>query len=152
MTRIVCFGAALLASLSVTSWTALATEPRAGGPSKSGDARPPEEMVQVWAPEVGMVRGTRDAVAAWGTRLKADPGPNHTVEACRVMVWNEAEKLGARTIEAVSAGPHRRTPKGEWVAPVRMRVTYARPDGLEVKEATMTCIVDRENKIVEAFT
>jgi hypothetical protein len=116
------------------------------------DAGPPQETVWVWVPEAGYIRGTREAVAAWGRPLKAAPGPNRTVEPCRAMVQVEAKRLGARALEAVSAGPHRRNPKGEWVAPVRMRVTYPRPDGYEVKEATMTCIVDRENKIVEAFT
>ena len=86
-----------------------------------------------------------------GEAAEGRPGPNRTVEPCRAMVQVEAKRLGARALEAVSAGPHRRNPKGEWVAPVRMRVTYPRPDGYEVKEATMTCIVDRENKIVEAF-
>ena len=84
--------------------------------------------------------------------MKAAPGPNRTVEPCRAMVQVEAKRLGAHAVEAVSAGPHYRNPKGEWVAPVRMRITYLRLDGYEVKEATMTCIVDRKNRIVDAST
>jgi hypothetical protein len=160
MTRRACLGATLVVALSIAGCgdtilpmrQSFAAGPGSAGPSKSAGAGSAEETVRVWVPEAGYVRGTRDAVGAWGMPLKAAAGPNRTVEACRAMVWGEAEKLGARTVEAVSAGPHRRNLKGEWVAPVRMQVTYARPDGLEVKEATMTCIVDRENKIVEAFT
>jgi hypothetical protein len=152
MTRMVCLGAALVAALSIVAWDAFAADPSMGGPSKSVDAGPASETVRVWVPEAGgFVRGTREAVAAWGTPLKVAPGLNRTVEACRAMVWGEAEKLGARTIEAVSAGPQRRSPKGEWVAPVRMRIVYRRLDGVEVKEATMTCIMDRQNRIVTAF-
>jgi hypothetical protein len=91
-------------------------------------------------------------VAGWGKPLKTIPGPNRTVEPCRLRIQGEAEKLGAHVVEAVSAGPHRRNSKGEWIAPVRMRITYPHPEGYEVKEATMTCIIDRKNKIVNAFT
>jgi hypothetical protein len=157
MTRKACLGATLVVALSIAGCgdtilpmrQSFAAGPGSAGPSKSAGAGSAEETVRVWVPEAGYVRGTRDAVGAWGMPLKAAAGPNRTVEACRAMVWGEAEKLGARTVEAVSAGPHRRNLKGEWVAPVRMQVTYARPDGLEVKEATMTCIVDRENRIVD---
>ncbi len=159
MTSMLFLGAALVAALSTAGFLemlatreGLATATGSGGPSKSADAGPPEETVRVWVAGAGYVRGRRDAVAAWGRPLKASPGPNRAVEPCRAMVQVEAKRLGARALEAVSAGPHRRNLKGEWVAPVRIRVTYARPDGLEVKEATMTCIVDGENRIVNAFT
>ncbi len=159
MTSMLFLGAALVAALSTAGFLemlatreGLATATGSGGPSKSADAGPPEETVRIWVAGTGYVRGRRDAVAAWGRPLKASPGPNRAVEPCRAMVQGEAERLGARSVEAVSAGPHRRNPKGEWVAPVRMRITYPRPDGYEVKEATMTCIVDRENRIVDAST
>jgi hypothetical protein len=157
MTRKACLGAALVAALATAGCSEgllAARQDFAAGPGSVGPSKadPGEETVRVWVPEAGYVRGTRDAVAAWGRPLKAAPGPNRTVEPCRAMVQVEAKRLGARALEAVSAGPHRRNPRGEWVAPVRMRITYPRPDGLEVKEATMTCIVDRENRIVDAFT
>jgi hypothetical protein len=159
MTSMLFLGTALVAALSAAGLVETfvtrerrATAASSAGPSKSANVKPPEDIVRIWVPEAGYIRGTREAVAAWGTPLKADPRPNRTVEACRVMAWGEAEKLGARSVEAVSAGPHHRNPKGEWVAPVRMRVIYPRFDGIEVKVATMTCIMDRENKIVNAFT
>ena len=157
MTRKACLGAALVAALATAGCSEgllAARQDFAAGPGSVGPSKadPGEETVRVWVPEAGYVRGTRDAVAAWGRPLKAASGPNRTVEPCRAMAQVEAKRLGARALEAVSAGPHRRNPRGEWVAPVRMRITYPRPDGLEVKEATMTCIVDRENRIVDAFT
>jgi len=109
-----------------------------------------ERLVRAFVPETGWVRGTPEAVASVGTPLEAAPGPNRTVETCRTVVQSEAERLGAREVEAVSAGPHRRNGKGQYVAPVRMRITYVRPDGYEVRLATMTCIVDRRNRIVDA--
>lgn len=154
MTRTVLLGAALAGALATAGCmeTTLALRDGSAGPAPSKSvAGPVEETVRVFVPETGFVRGTRKAVASFGTPLKAGAGPNRTVEACRTLVHGEAQKLGARKVEAVSAGPHRLTPKGEWVAPVRMRVTYARPDGVEVREATMTCIVDRENRVVDAF-
>jgi hypothetical protein len=31
-----------------------------------------------------------------------------------------------------------------------MRITYARPDGHEVRLSTMTCAVDRRNRVIDA--
>lgn len=109
------------------------------------------ETTLVYVPQTGYVRGTPEALASLGTPLRAASGPNRTVEACREVVLSEAAKIGAREVEAVSAGPHRRDAKGRYVGPVHMRITYARLGGYEVREATMTCLVDRNGKIVDAF-
>ena len=110
-----------------------------------------EGTVRTFLPQTGWVRGTPDAVASVGTPLEAARGPNRTVDTCRSVVESEAQKIGAREVEAVSAGRHRLNGKGQYVAPVLMRITYARPDGYEVRQARMTCIVDRQGKIVDAF-
>lgn len=110
-----------------------------------------EETVLVYVPRTGYVKGTRQAVASIGKPLEAAPGRNRTVEACQNVVRGEATKIGAREVEAVSAGPDRRDASGRYSAPVRMRITYAQPGGFEVREALMTCIVDRQGKIVDAF-
>ena len=109
-----------------------------------------EETVTVWVPQTGLVRGTRSAVAGLGTPLQPAPGRNRAVEACRKVVQAEAAKLGAREVEAVSAGPERRNDKGQFVGPVRVRITYARPSGTEVRTADMTCVVDAKGRIVDA--
>ena len=109
-----------------------------------------EDIVTVSVPQAGEVRGTRAALATLGSPLETAPGRNRTVEACRAVAWGEAQKLGAREIEAVSAGPDWPNGKGGFVGPVRMRITYARPDGYEVRLADMTCVVDRSGRIVDA--
>jgi len=109
-----------------------------------------EQTVLAYIPNTGFVRGTREAVAAIGAPLEAAPGPNRTVEACREVVESEAAKIGAREVEAVSAGPHRRNRQGQYEGPVRMRIIYATSNGFEVRQATMTCIVDARGRIVDA--
>jgi hypothetical protein len=78
-------------------------------------------------------------------------GLNRTVEACRAAIWTKAVELGAREIEAVSAGPDQLNEKGQYVGPVRTWITYERPNGYEVREATLTCVTDPEGKFVDAF-
>lgn len=110
-----------------------------------------EETVQVYVPETGYVRGTRVAVASIGQPLRQVPGPNRTVDACRDVVRSEASKVGAKEVEAVSAGPQRRDRLGRFIAPVQMRITYARLGEYEVREARLMCIVDGRGKIVDAY-
>lgn len=113
--------------------------------------QPREEVIVAFVPQAGFVRGTRSAIASFGTPLQPAPGLNRTVEACRDVVKAEAEKLGAREVEAASAGPDRRNEKGQFVGPVRVRITYVGATGYEVREANMTCVVDQYGKIVDAF-
>ena len=88
-------------------------------------------------------------MAAFEMKLRPT-GPNRTVEACRQAVWAQAAHLGAREIEAVSAGPDQLNDKGQYVGPVRTWITYERPSGYEVREATLTCVVDPEGRFIDA--
>jgi hypothetical protein len=108
------------------------------------------ETVVAWVPQTGFVRGTRAAVAGLGSPLRPAPGLNRTVEACRAMVEPEAKKIGAQKVEAVSAGPQHRTRKGQIIGPVRMRITYARPVGYEVRDAVLTCVLDAKGNAIDA--
>lgn len=119
-------------------------------PASAASRSQGEEIVSAYVPNTGYVRGTPQAVAAIGAPLEAAPGRNRTVEACRDVVESEASKIGAREVEAVSAGPHRRNRRGQYEGPVHMRITYATTNGFEVREATMTCIVDGRGRIVDA--
>lgn len=118
-------------------------------PVSASQAR--EETIVAYVPQTGFVRGTQSAIASLGKPLQPAPGRNRTVEACRDAVKAEAEKLGAREVEAASAGPDRRNEKGQFVGPVRVRITYVRAMGYEVREANMTCVVDQTGKIVDAL-
>jgi hypothetical protein len=104
-----------------------------------------------FVPNAGFVRGTRAALDTVGRPLVAKPGRNRTVSICRDTVAGEAVKIGAREIEAVSAGPERLAGSGHFEAPVLMRVTYPKFMGYEVRLSTLTCIVDRKGGIVNAF-
>jgi len=107
-------------------------------------------MVLSYLPQVGFVRATRPVLAALGTPLQSAPGPNRAVKACRETVWAEAAKLGAREIEAVSARPEHLNGKGQFVGRVRIRVTYERWSGKEVREITLTCVVGRDGAFIDA--
>ena len=106
-----------------------------------------DEIVTTFVPARGFVRGTRAALAELGQPLTPAPGVNR-IQACRAAVRAEAEKLGAREVEAVSAGPDQRNDKGQLVGPMRVRIIYAHGLGFDVRDATMTCVVDRHGKVV----
>lgn len=103
-----------------------------------------------YSPGAGWIRGTSEALASVGKPLPAGPAPNRAVETCRSTVEGEAKKLGARQVEATSAGVERRTAKG-YQAPVLMRVTYPRLFGYEVRLATLECVVTKDEAIVDAW-
>jgi len=107
-----------------------------------------EEPILVYRPEIGLVRGTRPVLAGLGVPLQPEPGHNRALAACREAVQAEAGKLGAREVEAVSAGPERHNNRGQFVGPVRIRITYERLVGYEVREATVRCVVDQTGKLV----
>lgn len=110
-----------------------------------------EPTILSYVPQTGFVRGTSLALASLGRPLDPAPGQNRTVETCRSVVVGEASKVGAKEIEAASGGAEQRDRQGHYFAPVHFRITYARPGGLEVRESTMTCIVDTGNQIVDAY-
>ncbi|MDB5642711.1 MAG: hypothetical protein JWN07_2028 [Hyphomicrobiales bacterium] len=111
-----------------------------------------ERTVLSYVPSTGFVRGTPEALASIGQPLQPVPSRNRTVETCRATVESEAVKLGAKQVEAVSAGEEHRDRNRNFVAPVLMRVTYAKPVGYEVRQARLTCTVDAAGKIVDAKT
>jgi hypothetical protein len=147
-------GATLVAVLSMGGCADLGAALRDGGAVATTGAiqRRPAEEVVTYVPGVGIVRGTRPALAGLAAPLRPARGLNRAVAACREAVRAEAGKLGARSVEAVSAGPEQRNPKGQTVGPVRVRITYERVGGYEVREATMRCVVDRSGKVVGTTT
>lgn len=103
----------------------------------------------VWG--TGFVKGTPQALASIGQPLVPAPGRNRTIDTCKATVWGEASKTGAKEIEAVSAGPDQRDRKGNYFAPVTMRLTYVRPMLYEVRQSTLICVVNRQGGIVDAY-
>ena len=120
-------------------------------PISSASTAAGEQTILSVVPGTGLVKGTSAALASIGQPLADVPGPNRTIETCRTTVWSEASKQGAKEIEAVSAGPERRDRKGDYFAPVLMRLTYDRPFAYEVRQATLICVVNRSGGIVDAY-
>lgn len=111
-----------------------------------------ERIVQAFVRKIGRVRGTRTAIATIGQPLRPARGPNRAVEACRAAVSREATKLGAREVEAVSAGRERITAARNAVAPVRFRITYKMRKIYEVRLSVLTCLVNRKGNLIDAFS
>ncbi len=110
-----------------------------------------EDTVTAYVPQTGYVRGRPEVVARIGQPLAEVSGPNRTVQTCRNTVASKAVEIGARDVEAVSAGPDARDAKGHFTGPVRVRITYANPDRTyQVVESELVCTVDRRGKIVNA--
>lgn len=120
-------------------------------PILSGRRGRSERIVEARVRKTGRVRGTLAAIATVGRKLRAVAGPNRTVKACRATVARAARKLGAREVEAVSAGRERRTATGNFVAPVQFRITYRRQKIYEVRLSSLNCIVSPGGKLIDAF-
>ena len=110
-----------------------------------------ERIVEAIVRKTGRVRGTPAAIATVGRLLRPVRGPNRAVRACRAAVAKEAIRLGAREIEAVSAGRERPTASRNFVAPVRFRISYRRRRGYEVRLSVLTCVVTRKGRLLDAF-
>lgn len=111
-----------------------------------------ERIVEAFVPETGRVRGTRAAIATIGQPLRPARGRNRTVNACRATVASEAAKLGAKEVEAASAGRERRTAARHYVAPVKFRITYKVGRKYDVRFTVLRCVVDRKGALLSAYT
>jgi hypothetical protein len=110
-----------------------------------------QSSVLVYVPRTGYVTGEPNVIATIGKPLPAVRGRNRTVEPCREAVFNEASKLGAIAVEAVSAGHEERDRQSRIFAPVDMRITYKVTGGYELRRATLVCILDRKGRIADAY-
>lgn len=136
------------AEVSVASWKSPPQLARIlDAASVRGDKSP-----IIWVPGTGYVTGAPDVLATIGQPLGGAPGRNRTVEPCRETVLSEASKLGAIGVEAAPLGPEQKDPKGRIFSSVDMRITYKVPGGYELRRATLTCVVDRAGRIVDAYS
>jgi hypothetical protein len=106
------------------------------------------DEVSLYREGIGFIRGTRAAVAAYQQPLpdvaKRDVA---AATACRDALVPAATALGASDVLAGGAGPSRRTRDGISV-PLEMRILYKGPVGYEVRQATVTCDLDRDGQVV----
>ena len=110
-----------------------------------------EQIYTAYIPELGRVRGTRTAISYARAPLNAPAGRNRTLEPCRSLIAKEAERDGAVRVEATSLGPDRRDRTGSVEGPVGVRIFYPASDGIQVRQAALTCKVDARGKVLDAF-
>ncbi|PSC05956.1 hypothetical protein SLNSH_06160 [Alsobacter soli] len=107
-------------------------------------------MVLASVGNLGWVRGDPDAVSSLGRAMSPSGNvPTGTVSACRAAVARAAKRYGAVAVEAVGSGERERAGQG-WVAPLRMRVLYARAGGYEVRQSAVRCRLDARGIVTGA--
>ncbi len=153
MMRVLHLTTALGAALSAAGCEHNLVQLRQGSVASSPHQTQQETIILAYSPEVGFVRGTPAVLAGLGSPLKPAAGPNRTVAACRDAVHREAVKLGARYVEAVSAGPEKTTNRGQLVGPVRIRLIYDKGLNVsEVRQAKVTCVMSPDGRVTSVKT
>ncbi|TPK93037.1 hypothetical protein FJ934_19625 [Mesorhizobium sp. B2-4-12] len=79
--------------------------------------------------------------------VTAKPGkPTAIARACRAAIMSAAKPLGAVRVNAVSAGAlHHRG--GVLTAPIKVRIDYARQGGIEVRQAQVSCRLNKAGRV-----
>lgn len=96
-----------------------------------------------------MVFGTRRDLENVSYALQPRSGtPSRMISACRDSVRQAAAPHGLVGLEAVSAGRPQRDGRGLTVAPLEVRVIYARQGGHEVRQSRITCRVNARGSVV----
>jgi len=79
--------------------------------------------------------------------LKAKPGtPPAVVSTCRAAIASAATPLGALRVSAVSAGPMRQR-HAALMAPIEVRIQYARQGKIQVRQARVICRLDAAGRV-----
>ncbi|WP_246676940.1 hypothetical protein [Mesorhizobium sp. B2-4-15] len=77
----------------------------------------------------------------------AKPGtPTAIALACRAAIMSAAKPLGAVRVNAVSAGALRHS-GGVLTAPIKVRIDYARQGGIEVRQARVSCRLNKAGRV-----
>jgi hypothetical protein len=106
------------------------------------------DEVSMYREGMGFIRGTRAAVAAYQQPLPDLANRDvAAATACRDALVPAATALGASDVLAGGAGPSRRN-RGGTSVPLEMRILYKGPVGYEVRQATVTCDLDRTGQVV----
>jgi hypothetical protein len=77
------------------------------------------------------------------------PGtPVEIVSACRDTIIAAARPHGVLHVDAASAGLLEQGRNGEMVAPIDVRIVYAREGGSELKQSRVTCRLNAQGRVV----
>ncbi|MDW6025816.1 hypothetical protein SAZ10_29035 [Mesorhizobium sp. BAC0120] len=80
--------------------------------------------------------------------LNPIPGtPDAVVRACIEAITTAARPYGVVHVDAASSGPLRARRRGA-VAPLQVRVQYARQGGVEVRQSQVGCRLDAAGEVV----
>ncbi|HLM41757.1 MAG TPA: hypothetical protein VK434_19445 [Microvirga sp.] len=74
--------------------------------------------------------------------------PVQIVEACRTSIASAAVPYGAVRVDAASAGRLNPTPDGGIMAPVQVRVVYARAKTSQMRQSRVTCQLNAAGAVV----
>ncbi|WP_151613122.1 helicase [Sinorhizobium alkalisoli] len=81
--------------------------------------------------------------------IAAIPGtPSTVVRTCRKAIASAASPLGAVRVRAASAGSLLRHRSGVLTAPLAVSIDYAGQDGIQVRQARVSCRLDSSGKVI----
>jgi hypothetical protein len=91
----------------------------------------------------------RQGTAGLGAPLVPRIGtPVQIVEACRTSIASAAVPYGAVRVDAASAGRLNATPDGGIMAPVQVRVVYARAKRSQMRQSRVACQLNAAGAVV----
>jgi predicted component of type VI protein secretion system len=77
------------------------------------------------------------------------PGtPVEIVAACRDAIIAAARPHGVLHVDAASAGRMQPQRNGQTAAPLEIRIVYARDGGTELRESSVSCILNGRGEVV----
>jgi hypothetical protein len=84
------------------------------------------------------------------TAFEARPGtPIVMVRACREAIETAAIPFGVVSVRARSAGTLRRLSRSAVLAPIQVRIRYARQGGAEIRQARISCHLDATGRVIK---
>jgi hypothetical protein len=97
----------------------------------------------------GPLVSRRGALQSVAQPLPFAPGtPVEVVAACRDSIIAAARPHGVIHVDASSAGRMLHQRDGEWIAPLEVRVVYARQGGSELKQSRVSCHLNGSGTVV----
>ena len=105
--------------------------------------------------DISLPRNLMPDGLSWGfalqSPLRAIPGtPNSVVRICVQAIERAAMPYGVVRVDAASSGPLRRQRHGT-LAPLRVRIQYARQGGVEVRQARVSCRLDATGGVIDVI-
>ncbi len=88
------------------------------------------------------------ALQHWSEEFTSSVRTAQAVRACRETLIAMATPYRPKHVEAVGAGPVKRTSRGMTAVPIHARVTYDWGRGIRVRQARLTCQLNDSSMVV----